>query len=208
MKCICYLLLSCLLLFSFGLTNAEAGSEQVHQVSPTGRLTGANYCMAMNIYYEAAYEPLVSQMGVALVTMNRAHQNPKNICHVVYKYKQFSWTNDQSILKPPHGKQWKQAIALAKIAIAGKIPDFTHRATHFYASYIKPPKWSKHMTFVGLYGTHLFLRDDNGDAHKTFRTTWHRFVRETQRGPNRSLTWRLRTWNRVAGLPSQKGVLS
>ena len=181
------MLLSCLLLFSFGLTNAEAGEKLIG--APHGRLIGADYCMAMNIYYEAAYEPLVSQMGVALVTMNRAHQNPKNICHVVYKYKQFSWTNNQSILKPPHGKQWKKAITLAKAVIYGKPLDFTKGATHFYASYIKPPKWSKHMTFVGLYGTHLFLRDDNGDAHKTFRTNWHRFIRETQRGYNQRIKW-------------------
>jgi spore germination cell wall hydrolase CwlJ-like protein len=161
--------------------------------------------MAMNIYYEAAYEPLVSQMGVALVTMNRAHQNPKNICHVVYKYKQFSWTNDQSILKPPHGKQWKRAIALAKAVIYGRPLDFTRGATHFYASYIKPPKWSKHMTFVGLYGTHLFLRDDNGDAHKTFRTNWHRFVRETQNRYIRGFIWRPGKWGKISQYQSCSG---
>lgn len=121
----------------------------------------ATHCMALNIYYEAAYEPLNSQMAVAFVTMNRAHHKIKNVCNVVYKPRQFSWTNKPEVLKP-HGKEWKQAKTLAKLVLYGKPVDFTNGAKYFYGYYIKPPKWSKNMVVVGRYGKHIFLKENYG----------------------------------------------
>jgi len=93
--------------------------------------------LAKNIYYEAtmAKEPLVSQYGVAEVTMGRVRDCIKmfggcTITGVVYARKQFSWTLESA---KRHGKpwestnplvqvRWKAALEVATNTLSGKVP--------------------------------------------------------------------------------------
>ena len=56
------------------------------------------YCLAKNVYFEAASEPFDGKVAVAMVTMNRVKHNdfPNDVCSVVYERNkrtcQFSWT--------------------------------------------------------------------------------------------------------------------
>jgi len=61
----------------------------------------ALFCLAQNIYFEARSQPLIEQVAVAQVVMNRVSSPhyPNSVCDVVYHNKypgrlhlcQFSW---------------------------------------------------------------------------------------------------------------------
>ena len=127
----------------------------------------AMMCMSLNIYHEARNEPIEGQYAVAFVTMNRAKNYRQNVCEVVYKKSQFSWTNtafnkDGSFKKsylPRSGKHWNTAQKIALEVLQGRKKDFTRNATYFYADYIRPPKWSASKEHVGKWGVHIFLRE-------------------------------------------------
>lgn len=128
--------------------------------------TAATLCLAMNIYQEARSEPSIGQIAVGLVTINRSIKHNRPICKVVYRKSQFSWTNNAFDEKGrfkkeylPHGVRWLQAKQLAKLLMAGVVEDFTDGADHYYADYIAPPLWSKHMEYKGKWGTHYFYKE-------------------------------------------------
>lgn len=132
-------------------------------------LTTALMCMALNIYHEARGEPIAGQHAVALVTMNRAETND-NVCDTVLAPKQFSWTNNL-IVKTKRGyaltkggvpkdkNAWESAVFTARLALNGKLPDFTLGATHFHADYVSP-YWAPKMVRLNLHGVgrHIFYR--------------------------------------------------
>ncbi len=129
------------------------------------------YCMAYNIYKEARSEPLIGQIAVALVTMNRVKNDyyPNTVCEVVYQKAcnlengvhqgctaQFTWTWDGKgsqhaiSLTDKSGrpvqsrvKAWKTAVAAASAVLSGTVKDFTFGALHYYNPYIANPRWAK-----------------------------------------------------------------
>ena len=122
-------------------------------------------CLALNVYHEAGVDPIEGQLAVALVTVNRAREQKKEVCQIVFQPKQFSWTNTikdkTDKLNPnitPKGLSWRQAKNVSKAVLGGKITDFTQGATHFHANYIKKPSWTKNMTLQGKWGTHYFYK--------------------------------------------------
>ena len=130
-------------------------------------LESALLCLALNVYHEARGEPVPGQYGVANVTMNRA-KTPDNVCEVVTKKRQFSWTDkfvrkqgSKAILKPsgyPKDAQaWSLAWRVARYALANPQYDFTHGATHFHASYVSP-QWRYSATRTARLGSHIFYR--------------------------------------------------
>ena len=129
--------------------------------------SAALMCVSLNVYHEARNEPIQGQYAVAFVTMNRAKEYRQGVCEVVYKKRQFSWTNDAfnkdgSMKKsylPRTGKKWDQARKIALEVMRGSKKDFTNRATYFYADYIKAPRWSASKEVVGKWGVHIFLRE-------------------------------------------------
>ena len=131
-------------------------------------LTTAALCLALNIYHESRGESLTGQHAVAQVTMNRAGRDPKNVCEVVTKPKQFSWT--MSLTKktktgvalkkdglPKDEKAWSMARQIASLTLKGQVQDFTRGATFYHAKRVRP-QWSKAMTLVATYGAHRFYR--------------------------------------------------
>ena len=131
-------------------------------------LTTAVLCLSLNIYHESRGESLTGQHAVAHVTMNRAKRDPKNVCQVVTKRRQFSWTtvylekrNGMTVLRksgePKDKKAWAMAKTVAKIALAGWTPDFTNGAL-FYHTKAVAPRWSKEFKLVTVIGQHKFYR--------------------------------------------------
>lgn len=132
---------------------------------------GAITCMAVAVYFEARGEPLVGQLAVAHVIINRTKDEryPGNICEVVkqgptYKWKegypvrdkcQFSFYCDGKSDKPTD----KDAYTLARIisfnAISGRTNDPTEGATHYHAYYVNPD-WSDSKKIKIRINDHIF----------------------------------------------------
>lgn len=126
----------------------------------------AAMCLALNIFFEARAEPLMGQLMVAEVTLNRVEDKrfPDTVCEVVYQRKQFSWTHDGKSDKPskyPYldRKLWPEIKQLAKDIIDGKIDMPRNGATHYHATYVEPA-WADSLEVVGRVGQHIFYTWD------------------------------------------------
>jgi len=126
-------------------------------------------CLADNIYFEAAHEPLDGKLAVAQVTLNRAREAGVSVCSAVYfkainprtgkKEAWFSWTL---------GARWRPkgmdallhawCAELAHEALAGALalplPD---DVKFYHATYIRPP-WAHQHEMVTRIGHHIFYR--------------------------------------------------
>lgn len=71
--------LSCLLLLISTNASAEGILEQLD-------------CLARNVYHESRSETFDAQLGVAFVVLNRRKEPEENLCSIILKKKQFSWT--------------------------------------------------------------------------------------------------------------------
>jgi N-acetylmuramoyl-L-alanine amidase len=122
-------------------------------------IEAALLCLALNVYQESRGEPQKGQFAVALVTMNRAQWNPKNVCKVVYAPNQFSWTTtERRDVKPKlSSKEWKLAMKIAQLTMNKRIKDITYGSTHFHAVYVSP-QWAKQYKMVAHIGQHKFYR--------------------------------------------------
>ena len=127
-------------------------------------LTTAALCLALNIYHEARGEFIPGQYAVALVTMNRAGHDARNVCKVVTAKKQFSWTNKlvkKGALQPKGLPQdedrWKTAQTIANIVLSGKVTDFTEGAK-YYHRYSVHPIWRHAFEQTKVLGRHIFYR--------------------------------------------------
>lgn len=125
----------------------------------------ATMCLALNIYWEAGFEPVEGKYAVAFVTINRVKLHDTDVCDVVFQPNQFSWTrgardrHGKLLAKyRPKGQAWREARAIANAVMGSEVRDFTGGATHYYAQYIAEPKWVPSLTYVGKYGQHYFYR--------------------------------------------------
>lgn len=125
-------------------------------------------CLALNVYMESRSEPLSGQHAVAQVTMNRADRNPENICKVVTKHKQFSWTTDslrkvkgkgryalKKKAEPKDKKAWAIAVSIARVTLSGWTKDFTGGSKHYHTVAVKP-RWRLAMRPWRIIGSHIF----------------------------------------------------
>lgn len=109
-------------------------------------------CLAEAIWQEARGEPVLGQLAVAKVVVNRARDQrwPGSICKVVFQPHQFTWTAWWTGWKAdPHS--WK--LAHLVLHNPGVLTHF--RATHFHAHYVKPG-WSKKLKKIQKIGNHVF----------------------------------------------------
>ena len=53
-------------------------------------------CLALNVYHEAKNQPMIGQIAVAQVVMNRVEDDryPDDVCSVVEQGPTYSWTDD------------------------------------------------------------------------------------------------------------------
>lgn len=126
-------------------------------------LSTALLCLALNVYHEARGEPLQGMYAVALVTVNRANFQNKEVCEVVKAPYQFSWT----IYKPTvlDRDAFLLSQKVAKEVLDGKISDFTSASTFYHTTSIKPV-WSKSFRHTIKIGKHVFYSDLPGHRKK------------------------------------------
>lgn len=132
------------------------------------------YCMALNIYYEARGSSMADQIAVSDVVLNRVRDNryPNTICEVVKQgYQdangnmirnkcQFSWYCDGKADDPRDQDSWVSAQTLAwRIMKFEEFRGITEGATHYHAHYVNP-SWARDMTFISTIGVHKFYRWD------------------------------------------------
>lgn len=141
------------------------GSQQ-----PPGRV-----CLAQNIYFEAANQPLAGRIAVANVVMNRVEdgQFPNTICEVVYQAKweenwrgnmvpilnqcQFSWFCDGKSDEPTDSKTWMKAIRLADSVLDGTYTDITENALWYHADHVDP-YWNDYLQQTVYINNHIFYK--------------------------------------------------
>lgn len=129
-------------------------------------------CLALNIYWESKSEPLLGQVAVAAVTLNRVMDPafPKTICDVVRQggdkrlHKcQFSWWCDGRRDEPHEDYAWHQALSLASAALLSGLPDPTRGALWYHANYVRP-WWSREMHEEVRIGRHIFYTEQTRRA--------------------------------------------
>lgn len=121
-------------------------------------------CLALNIYWEAKSEPLIGQIAVAAVTLNRVNHPgfPRTICGVVQQGDEhrrhqchFSWWCDGKDDTPRERDAWRHALALAAAAVFTGVPDPTRGALWYHADYVRP-NWADEKEEVARIGAHIF----------------------------------------------------
>ena len=127
----------------------------------------ALFCLAQNIYFEARSQPLIEQVAVAQVVLNRVSSSayPDTVCGVVYHNKypnqlhkcQFSWWCDGLSDVPRSPAAWLQANQIASLVLSPGFPDLVDGATHYHANYVSP-NWASSLVSVATIGTHKFYR--------------------------------------------------
>lgn len=115
-------------------------------------------CLARAVYYESKGEPLAGQLTVAEVIINRSRSGrfASTICGVVRQPSQFSFVRRGHIPTPPAGaRDWRIAVAIARIAMEELADGSAPRALFFHARHVRPG-WR--LTRVATVGNHVFYR--------------------------------------------------
>ena len=133
-------------------------SSLVAQMRDTSAGTSELECLAGAIYFESKSEPLNGQLAVGKVISNRSKSKrfPSSYCGVLFQRGQFSFVHGASLPTVPRGsKQWKTAVAIAKIIDQGLKESSVGNALFFHARYVSPG-W--HLKWVASIGNHIFYR--------------------------------------------------
>lgn len=130
--------------------------------------------LARTIWGEARGEGTAGMEAVACVVMNRYRRpgwwsrNPDHIpddtiaavCRDPYQFSCWNPTdpNRLKVLGVTEADPlFRQALAIARRAVAGQLPDRTGGATHYYARYIAAPSWAASMRQTASIGVHRFF---------------------------------------------------
>lgn len=129
-------------------------------------------CLAINIYREAATEPVEGRIAVGQVTMNRVDSPdfPNTVCGVVYERTrnrntgrtvcQFSWYCDATHRnRPVDAAAYAESYEIAKqVLIDGvRLPNLTN-ALFYHAVYVNP-RWR--LDRIERIGLHIFYQPRN-----------------------------------------------
>ncbi|WP_415235842.1 cell wall hydrolase [Sneathiella sp.] len=123
-------------------------------------------CLTQAVYFEARGEPLIGQVAIAEVVLNRVadRKYPDNACKVVFQNKhmpnrcQFSFACDGKPDRPSDLNAWEKSLKIVALVMAGERSGVAKRATHYHASYVSP-NWRLRLNKVGEIGRHIFYRD-------------------------------------------------
>lgn len=149
------LLITALLLLLFIVTSPAIASEKG--------------CLVEAVYHEARGEPLLGQVAVANVILNRVSSNqfPSTICKVVHAGKRWKGRvirNKCAFSYYCDGKlEWhimdtqalEKSIKASELALSGMFVKTVVKATYYHAVYVTP-FWSKNFQLVSQIGLHKF----------------------------------------------------
>jgi spore germination cell wall hydrolase CwlJ-like protein len=133
-------------------------SELVSIYSASDTPDAESDCLARAVYWESKGEPLSGQLAVAEVIINRAQSGrfASSVCGVVRQPSQFSFVRRGYIPAPPQGsRDWRIAVAIARIALQELASGAAPRALFFHARRVNPG-WR--LTRVATVGNHVFYR--------------------------------------------------
>ncbi len=139
-------------------TNASSLRELVRLQDPNVELDRQAHCLAGTVYFESKGESLAGQLAVARVVLARVKSKrfPNSICGVVYQKSQFSFIRRGKMPRINKGhRHWRNAKAIAQIALADAWKSPMEGALFFHAKYVNP-KWR--LTRMGSVGLHIFYR--------------------------------------------------
>ena len=116
-------------------------------------------CLAVGVYFESKSEPLAGQLAVGHVIANRANSGgrfPSSYCGVLFQRGQFSFVRGRSWPAVNRsGRQWQNAVAIAKIVDQDLHDSTVGKALFFHARRVSPG-WR--LKRVASIGNHVFYR--------------------------------------------------
>lgn len=136
----------------------------------------AQQCLALAMYYEAAYEGSAGRRAVAQVVLNRVRHPafPNDVCAVVFQRSagnvcQFTFACDGAMRRGRDPVLWRQTMAEAGAALHGAVYPDVGMATHYHADYVFP-YWAPRLEKVAVIGHHVFYRWPNGWGRRSVFT--------------------------------------
>jgi spore germination cell wall hydrolase CwlJ-like protein len=125
-------------------------------------------CLALAMYYEAAFEGPGGRLAVAQVVLNRVRHPafPNSVCAVVFQRSagnvcQFTFACDGAMNRPRVPALWQQTQAEAAATLSGQVYPPVGMATHYHADYVFP-YWAPRLDKIAVVGTHVFYRWPGG----------------------------------------------
>lgn len=116
-------------------------------------------CLASAVYFEARGEPLLGQVAVADVVLNRVASDryPDTICEVVEQPWQFSFVNATGRIPEADRSSvsWHRAVAVARAAQAKAARMVEEDVLWYHADYVAPG-WGKRLERQAKVGLHIF----------------------------------------------------
>lgn len=131
------------------LVDAQGAAEDV---------SGDMKCLAGAVYFESKGESLEGQLAVARVIINRARSGrfADSLCGVVHQRGQFSFIRGNGMPSIPTGTEsWREAVAIAQIAMDGGWNSRAEGALFFHARRVSPG-WGKRQ--LAAIDNHIFYR--------------------------------------------------
>ena len=140
----------------------DEGASSLHQLvrqqSVDGSLDEEMKCLAGTVYFESKGESLQGQLAVARVVLARVESSrfPNSICGVVFQRSQFSFVRGGKMPPIRTGHQhWRNAVAIAKIAMNDGWESPVEGALFFHARYVSPGWRMKRLATID---NHIFYR--------------------------------------------------
>jgi spore germination cell wall hydrolase CwlJ-like protein len=117
-------------------------------------------CLANAVYFEARGEPILGQLAVAEVVLNRVASSryPSTICEVVVQPWQFSFINPRTGIFPKANRAsaaWRKSVAIARLAQEKRAALLPGEVLWYHADYVAPG-WGKRLTREAKIGLHIF----------------------------------------------------
>jgi N-acetylmuramoyl-L-alanine amidase len=141
-----------------GADSTDTLAELVDDMPPQGDLSNDMQCLAGAIYFEARGEPLLGQLAVGRVIINRAESGrfPASYCGVVYQPGQFSFAHGGHMPRiDTSSAAWQNAKAIARIAHEDLWASPAQDALFFHATGVRP-HWG--LTKLAQVSHHIFYR--------------------------------------------------
>ena len=138
--------------------NASTLAALVKSHGSATELDAETRCLAGAVYFESKGESLAGQLAVARVVLARSKSGrfPSSICGVVYQPSQFSFVRGGKMPRiDTGGSNWKNAVAISKIALDDSWKSPVEGALFFHARYVSPGWRLKRM---GTIDNHIFYR--------------------------------------------------
>lgn len=150
-----------------GLGDAAATLALVADAAPEG--DDEWECLAQAVYFEARGEPILGQVAVAEVVLNRRDSGryPDSVCGVVRQGTgerdrcQFSYWCDGQAEDVADAEAWERAGRVARAMLDGAPRALTDGATFYHADSVDP-YWADVFAETAQIGAHIFYRDDEG----------------------------------------------